>query len=113
MSVRATNTTPNLTFLDARRGVSTADIDWFGAKEQKLDEIIRRLDALDGGAPVNFKKVGMDLAAGLKAAEEAMRKEIQQNKDVIVAMQLEIEELKLQLTQEQLKTADRKQSLKS
>ena len=108
MSVRATNTTPNLTFLDARRGVSTAAIDWYGAKEQKLDEIIRRLDALDGGGPAStsINTVSSNLAAGLKA----MRREIQQNKDVIEAMQLEIlkyrdesQEFKVQLKKEQLK----------
>lgn len=109
MSVRATNTTPNLTFLDARRGLSTAAIDWYGAKEQKLDEIIRRLNALDGGGPAStsINTVSSNLTAGLKA----MRREIQQNKVVIEAMQLEIQELKLQRKQEQLETADPKTEL--
>lgn len=89
MSVRATNTTPNLTFLDARRGLSTAAIDWYGAKEQKLDEIIRRLNALDGGGPANFNKVGADLTAGLQAADEKMKEQIRLAYE---AMQIKIEE---------------------
>ena len=94
MSVRAANTTPNLTFLDARRGVSTAAIDWYGAKEQKLDDIIRRLDALDGGAPAStsINTVSTNLAVGLQAVHEEMKTQIKQNRSADKNMQIEIEE---------------------